>query len=301
MSRKTTFKVAIALGGALLVAACDDTNLPGFMKNSKNGQSSAKATAASGTAKVRDVEAPDVFQATGKGLWDGRPSLGGVWVAHPTAKDPERVIIRNMKNGKSVVGALFRRQRDLPGPSLQVSSDAAVELGLLAGAPTELSVTALRKEEIPAEPAPEVEPKPDAPKEISKTTLDDPIAAAEAALDRTEKTARRGTAKPAPKPTTKQAAAVAPAADAKQAAEKAESGLSEPYIQIGIFSRKKNAQSAAQSLRDAGLTATTKWKWSKGRRVWRVLAGPATTPAERAEMLEKIKELGFADAYFASK
>ncbi|MGB2894201.1 MAG: SPOR domain-containing protein, partial [Albidovulum sp.] len=98
---------------------------------------------------ARDVEAPQVFNVTGQGLWDGRPSLGGVWVAHSSVKDPERVIIRNVKNGKSVVGALFRRERDLPGPGLQISSDAAEALGLLAGQPAEVTVVALRREEEP--------------------------------------------------------------------------------------------------------------------------------------------------------
>lgn len=91
-----------------------------------------------------DIEAPDIFQLTEPGLWDGRPSLGGVWVAHPDTDTPERVIIRNEDNGQSVTGALFRRERDIPGPRLQVSSDAAEALGMLAGAPAELSVTALR-------------------------------------------------------------------------------------------------------------------------------------------------------------
>ena len=78
----------------------------------------------------RDVEAPDVFQAQEAGLWDGRPSLGGVWVAHPTAHDPERVMIRNTATGATVIGALFRRERENPGPRFQVSSEAANALGL---------------------------------------------------------------------------------------------------------------------------------------------------------------------------
>ncbi len=98
-----------------------------------------------------DVAAPEVFQATEAGLWDGRPSLGGIWVAHPDVTDPEKVLIRNAANGQSVIGALFRRERAMPGPRIQVSSEAAAELGMLAGAPVELSVTALR-------PAPEDTP-----------------------------------------------------------------------------------------------------------------------------------------------
>ena len=89
----------------------------------------------------RDVEAPDVFQVTDQALWDGRPSLGGVWVASPDATDPERVILRNPANGKFVIGALFKRERDNPGPTLQISSDAAEALGLLAGQPGQINVT----------------------------------------------------------------------------------------------------------------------------------------------------------------
>ena len=70
---------------------------------------------------------------TDQGLWDGRPSLGGVWVAHPDVTEPERVIIRNEANGKFVIGALFRRERELPGPKLQMSSDAAAALERAGG------------------------------------------------------------------------------------------------------------------------------------------------------------------------
>ncbi|WP_299665907.1 SPOR domain-containing protein [uncultured Ruegeria sp.] len=110
----------------------------------------------------RDVEAPDVFQVTEAGLWDGRPSLGGVWVAHPDVTQPERVLIKNTSNNKTVTGALFRRERSLPGPALQVSSSAAEQLGMLAGAPTKVQVVALRREAIEQPPAPvEAEPTED--------------------------------------------------------------------------------------------------------------------------------------------
>ena len=118
---------------------------------------------------AQDVEAPNVFKMSGKGLWDGRPSLGGVWVAHSSVNDPERVMIRNPGNGKSVVGALFRRERDTPGPSLQVSSDAAEALGMLAGQPVDLSVVALRRQEAPA-PAP-VEATPEPETEIAEDAV----------------------------------------------------------------------------------------------------------------------------------
>ncbi len=108
----------------------------------------------------RDVEAPEVFQVTEAGLWDGRPSLGGIWVAYPEVSQPERVVITNTANNKSVTGALFRRERNLPGPAIQVSSAAAEQLEMLAGAPTKVSVVALRRETV-KESQPEDAPKPE--------------------------------------------------------------------------------------------------------------------------------------------
>jgi cell division septation protein DedD len=116
------------------------------------GEGAAPVAEVSTRLVERDVEAPDVFSLTDQGLWDGRPSLGGVWVADASVTSPERVIIRNSGNGKFVIGALFRREREAPGPRVQVSSDAAAALGMLAGQPAALSVIALRREEV----APEV-------------------------------------------------------------------------------------------------------------------------------------------------
>jgi len=135
----------------------------------------------------RDVEAPEVFQVTEKALWDGRPSLGGVWVAHPDAKDPERVVIRNEENGKFVIGALFRRERELPGPTIQVSSDAAAALGIVAGQPTLLNVTALRREKVPQTPPPEAAPPAEAEADVATAETAEPAgedAAARAAEGR---------------------------------------------------------------------------------------------------------------------
>ena len=103
----------------------------------------------------QDVEAPGVFSTTDEGLWDGRPSLGGIWVASPDATTPERVRISNSETGKSVNGALFRRERENPGPKLQLSSDAASALGMLAGAPATIKVVALRRQDQVAEESPE--------------------------------------------------------------------------------------------------------------------------------------------------
>ena len=242
----------------------------------------------------RDVEAPDVFSATEAGLWDGRPSLGGVWVAHPDVTEPERVIIRNTTNDKFVVGALFRRERDIPGPRLQISSDAAEALDMLAGAPAQLNVTALRKEEVAVEP--EIEPVEAEtvamPADVETTTLD-PIAGAAAAIDAaapTEVAAATPAIQPAattPEPT--KAAATTPRPTG--------STLSKPFIQIGIFSVEANAERTAKQMRSAGIIPTTKTFDRDGKTFWRVVVGPATSVSERGQLLTKVKDEGFTDAY----
>lgn len=243
----------------------------------------------------RDVEAPEVFEVTQQGLWDGRPSLGGVWVAYPDVAEPERVIIRNQETGAFVIGALFRRERENPGPALQVSSDAAAALGMLAGAPATLNVTALRREEaaVPVEVLPTADF--DAPSEISEAPLD-PIAGAEAALASIEMAeAASSDAAPAEVQTLAQIQTPAPSAAASAPLP---SRLERPYIQIGIFSIEANANNTATAMRTAGLTAQVVRQQSQGSTFWRVIVGPATNTAERARQLALVKDRGFTDAYF---
>jgi cell division septation protein DedD len=229
-----------------------------------------------------------VFSATDQGLWDGRPSLGGVWVAHPDVTDPERVIIRNEANGKFVIGALFRRERDLPGPKLQISSDAAAALSILAGAPAPLNVTALRREETEApdpEAAAPVEGGVAAPAEVSETALD-PIASAGAAIDNAAPTPAAAPAPAAPKP-----AAPAP---------RTTSSLSKPFVQLGIFSVEGNATRTAKQMRSAGMVPTVKRSEINGKPFWRVLVGPAGNKSELDNLIKAIKAEGFSDAYAVS-
>lgn len=150
-------RAATAVAVVLAAGACaDGGEFPMFQ--SETAETTGDVSTRRATRLIeRDIEAPEVFQVTEAGLWDGRPSLGGVWVAHPDVKEPERVLIRNTANDKFVIGALFRRERENPGPRLQVSSDAAAALGMLAGAPQNLNVTALRREEVPQAAAPEAE------------------------------------------------------------------------------------------------------------------------------------------------
>lgn len=274
MAISAKMQIALFLSGAVFLAACDGASLPSFMQGNDDDE---MPIAQSGATRLveRDVEAPEVFQKTETGLWDGRPSLGGVWVAHPDVTDPERVIIRNEVNGKFVIGALFRREREVPGPRFQVSSDAAGALGLLAGQPAQLNITALRREEVADESA-EATVLP-AAATVAATSLD-PIEAAAAALDEAE--------------------GIAPAIAAPASASA--SGLTKPFIQIGIFSVETNANNTAEAMRRAGMIPTIKPGTSSGQSFWRVIVGPAQSSTERAALLRKIKGLGFGDSYFVT-
>lgn len=279
---------AILAVSALTVSGCQDMGQINPFKAKPKAEATATAAESSVKLVERDVEAPEVFQATDMGLWDGRPSLGGVWVAHPDVKEPERVIIRNTSNSKFVIGALFRRERQNPGPILQVSSDAAAALGMLAGAPVQLNVTALRREEAELSDPEAAAPASGAVEDPAavETTALDPVAGASAAIE----AAPDGSA-------TETAAAAVPAPQPAPAPTPRASSLDKPYIQIGIFSVEENAENTATAMRQNGMVPTVKKQSSQGKTFWRVVVGPATSTSERSTLLNKIKGVGFDDAY----
>ncbi|WP_145109601.1 SPOR domain-containing protein [Cereibacter sediminicola] len=221
-------------------------------------------TAAPGAPVGADVEAPEAYQTTDRALWDGRPSLGGIWVAASDVKTPERVLMVNPANGRSVKGALFRRERENPGPKLQLSSDAAEALGLLAGQPATIRVTALRRKEAP--PAVAAAPAPVATPAASATAVAAPASAPAVAAPAT---------------------APAPVAGGRT-------------IRVGTFSQQDNARRAADRLAEGGVTARVAEARQGDRSFWTVLAGPAT-PADAPSLLARVKDLGFQDAYLLAR
>lgn len=215
-------------------------------------------------AVERDVEAPNVFSKRDSALWDGRPSLGGVWVAHPDVRTPERVIIRNSETGRETIGALFRRERMNPGPVFQVSADAAAAVGMLAGAPTGIEVIALRTEEIA--PAPAEAAAADTPEtQVAATAADTPVTPIPATIQ----TAAQVASAPVAAPVAATAQAAIATADASAAA--AETMIAMPDADAaaprrGFFSRlfgrdatqtaaADGAQIETQVLADASGTA----------------------------------------------
>lgn len=341
--------LAILAAGLVVLSGCENVPNP-FAKKENSTEAPITTDSAKSVRLVdRDVEAPEIFQTTDAALWDGRPSLGGVWVASPDAVNPERVILRNEANGKFVIGALFRRERDNPGPKLQISSDAADALGMLAGQPGQVNVTALRREDSAAEvPAPAVTAAaPDQTEAgTSETAEVDPLVAASAAIDRADgaalvegedaaaivpapmndldPTPREGETKRAARKRARLAAKAAAAQDpipAPDAGQILDAPLVEPAaidvapiaaaavvaapvatggnarIQIGIFSVEANAQRAADTLKSGGVRADVRKEESNGKVFWSVVAsGDGSGKA----LLEKVKGLGFTDAYAVS-
>lgn len=331
-----TSRNGVALASiAMVLSACEDGPKLDFLKpkpnadiTSSDGSSVPAANAGSTKLVERDVEAPDVFQVTEAGLWDGRPSLGGVWVAHPDVSEPERVIIRNAANNKFVIGALFRRERDIPGPRIQASSDAAGALGMLAGAPVQLNVTALRREEVAPDPVPAAPLREDDLVADAASAIDapagqatpDPVetaaapakkkfqwpwqrkkAEAQAPLDAMNAATDAAVASVEPVET----ATLAPASSPKPAApapkpQPKPSTLKKPFIQIGIFSVEANANRTANQIRSTGIVPTVYEQSSNGKKFWRVVVGPSRSKSEQSGLLKKIKGIGFSDAYYVT-
>lgn len=300
-AKRSTQPLALLLGAAM-VTGCED--FPGG-----SSEPSAQINTTSGQLRIeeRDVEAPDVFSLRSRGLWDGRPSLGGVWVAVPQNVEPDRVRITNLDNGKSVEGGLFRKEVANPGPDILVSSDAAAAIGMQAGAPAEMEIVVLRRETVEIAPP------------VPITQLDPPPAE-EDAEDSGALVAAEAPGQPEPIAETPSAVAAAgdistesletavAAAIAETASEAAEaapapaeapaaSSLDRPYIQVATLSSPANANDIIKTLQKEGLSGELRVGKSAGKTIFSVVIGPAQTKAERTETLNKVRKLGFKDAY----
>jgi hypothetical protein len=312
-------KLALVCVAGVTLAACEET---GLLNRSGAAAETERPIAINApgqrVSQERDVERPDIFETTDRALWDGRPSLGGVWVAHPDVQDPERVLIRNTANGETIVGALFRRERLNPGPEIQISSDAADALGALAGAPVELYVVALRREEteviVPADENPVV------------ASLEAPVNVDAAPLDPAP---AEDDARPTPATTAESAPAVAAAPAIAVAAETADAGAETataaanlaaaaaaaiedtetvdvsavfetpippadgPRAQVGVYSNERNANADAARIQEAGFAAEVLTETMGGQTVWRLVAGPLVSDAALADL----QDIGFVDAF----
>jgi rare lipoprotein A len=104
----------------------------------------SKVKSSNNKAEINFDEQPKILNISASAIWDGTQTLGGNWISHPDVDSPERVIIKNISNGKSVVGAVFQQTKNLNNGSVAISSDAAKALNISKNDETKLQIVAIR-------------------------------------------------------------------------------------------------------------------------------------------------------------
>ena len=212
--------------------------------------------------KENDVEAPEIFNAEGLAYWDGQSSLGGVWITHPNIDQPTRVLIKDKYGNSSVIGAIFNRSSDIDEKRMLLSSEAAASLGVKKNENRIITVTALRALKTI---------------ESSKNITESDNIETGATSDKTVETKSMNS---------QNATAI---------------DLAKPYIQVGIFSIEQNARNTAEVMHQLNIKPTVKKQTSRNKTFWRVIVGPAGSMNERSTLLQKVKAVGFGDAYAVPK
>ena len=262
--------------GALVLAGCDET----LSTSSETPQAVENVVE---TVEI-DVVAPQAFSITDMALWDGRPTFGGVWIAYPDIEKPERVRIRNEAAGKEVIGALYKRERDFPGPKIELSADAAAALGVIAGTPSELTIVALRRKTVEVE-VPVVEPEA-----VTDPDMRVPL--------------RRPTAKATPVPTPVVVAppvvvpSVAPAEiqETRLPPVKPDAATTGTFIQVATLQSKTRSNAVLAKLKTAGLDAEIRERTAGEKTLYRIVVGPAGSPEALEIMMATVNQLGYKDA-----
>ena len=72
------------------------------------------------------------------------------------------------------------------------------------------------------------------------------------------------------------------------------------FIQIGFFRFQSNADTNVRNMEDNGIPVQLVRSEIKGKTFWRVIVGPALSTSELSILLNKIKILGYSDAYFVN-
>ena len=111
------------------------------------GSFSNKVRLSNSEAEINFHEKPKILDISATVIWDGSQTLGGNWVSHPNIKSPERVLIKNTTNGKSVVGAVFQQTKNFNKGLAAISSDAAKALSISKNKETEIHIVAVTETE----------------------------------------------------------------------------------------------------------------------------------------------------------
>ena len=249
-----------------------------------------------------DVTAPEAFSIIDNALWDGRPTFGGVWIAYPDIEKPERVRIRNNATGKEVIGALYKRERDFPGPKIELSADAAAALGVQAGTPVELTIVALRRKTVEVVVEAE-EPNMTTPlrRRVPEPTeaptaaepVEEPVVVVAPKVEAPEIVVPPVVV-PTPAPiiaTDIEETALPPVTSATDEADGAGT-----YVQVSTLQSKSRADAAVVKLTTAGLDVEIREREAGGKTLYRIIVGPAKTPEALEIMMSVVNELGYTDA-----
>lgn len=108
------------------------------------GSLNNKVRSSNNKAEINFNEKPEILDISTSVVWDGKQTLGGNWVSHPDINSPEKVLIKNTSNGKSVVGAIFQQTRNLNKGLAAISSDAAKTLSIAKNDETKLQIVAIK-------------------------------------------------------------------------------------------------------------------------------------------------------------
>ena len=106
-----------------------------------------KSQSAKNTVNVTLDEKPEILDISSSVIWDGDQTLGGNWISHPDVASPERVLIKNISNGKSIVGAVFQQTKKTKIGYALISSDAAKALDIVQNEKTKVQIVAVRAPE----------------------------------------------------------------------------------------------------------------------------------------------------------
>ena len=106
-----------------------------------------KSKSTKNTSNITLDEKPEILDLSASVIWDGEQTLGGNWISHPDVDSPERVLIKNISNGKSIVGAIFQQTKKMKTGPAVISSDAAKALNIVQNDQTKVQIIAVRAAE----------------------------------------------------------------------------------------------------------------------------------------------------------
>ena len=106
-----------------------------------------KSKSTKNTSSITLDEKPEILDLSASVIWDGEQTLGGNWISHPDVDSPERVLIKNISNGKSIVGAIFQQTKKMKTGPAVISSDAAKALNIAQNDQTKVQIIAVRAAE----------------------------------------------------------------------------------------------------------------------------------------------------------